>query len=110
MRWFASGRSLAVGLLFAAACDASPMEIARLVCSTICNCREPSPLPSQQEECISECSNDNDILVLPEACVACIQSNANSCSTLISDCDPVCDVDDEPVPDDPPIPVDALTF
>lgn len=83
-----------------AGCDATPQEQAAAVCATVCNCE--SPLPSQQDECVAECTEDLQFIQLPQACVDCISAHANRCSTIEFDCAFVCDIDDEPPP--PPEP------
>jgi hypothetical protein len=84
-----------------AACDSTPLERASASCTVICGCFLP-PVPSQQEECITECIGDLGGF-LSEECTSCIAGHVNQCSTLEIDCEPICDIDDDPPPpiDDP---------
>jgi len=91
-----------------AACDSTPEERLAAACTTFCGC-EVAPLPSQQEECVGECVQDGDFLVLSEACTDCITAHANSCATLEFDCEPICDPGPDPIPEDPPF-IDAGGF
>jgi hypothetical protein len=94
-----------------AACDAGREEQVTAACTAFCRCDGP-PVPTLQEQCVNECVADLVPAPIPEACLSCITAHANRCATIEIDCEPVCDIDDEPQPvppnDDPPIPVDAF--
>lgn len=95
------GAAVLACVAWLAACDAGPEERAEAACTVICRCFEV-PLPNNQQECIAECVTEIDFI--SEACAQCITRNANQCSSLEFECEPLCDpgVDD---PGDPPMPL-----
>jgi hypothetical protein len=90
----------AVGLL--AACEIPPEVKLEMSCSTICNCLADT---LEVDECITECIDEGDLALIPEDCFECIQQHSTMCGTLESDCEPICELEDDPPP--PPVPVDG---
>ncbi|MFN0246626.1 MAG: hypothetical protein ACKV2T_06940 [Kofleriaceae bacterium] len=85
------------------ACELSDSERVASACTAICRC-EAAPLPTLQDRCIAECTEEiGGGVGIPDDCLACISGN-DSCATIERDCEPVCN------PPDPPEPVfaDAL--
>jgi len=111
------GLALVVGVV---ACSASAEDRARTLCATICNCDAP-PTRSAQEQCVDQCTADvvTQIDLVSDECEACITSHFDRCATVQIDCEPICQLDQQPPPvglDDggvgpnpPPVIVDAQT-
>jgi len=76
-----------VGLLLGA-CETSPEQQARDLCTAICNCMTASP--ALVEECIADCVPDVPV-TLPDGCIDCIYQYSQSCSDLESHCEAACD-------------------
>lgn len=76
-------------------------------CTVFCECEE-APVDSIQQQCVDECVAEsvNFIEVLPPDCFSCIAEHRNRCLSLEVECEPVCDVDDQPVPVPEPDPID----
>lgn len=102
MRWIAVGVVISFCL---AACEISPQEQEKLVCTTFCKCVAASPFPAAQEECVTECVADTEFEGLPQDCAECIYSHVEACSTLEQDCEPICDR-----PQPPPGPDGGITL
>jgi hypothetical protein len=93
-----------------ASCDEGRFR-ATEVCSVICGCEEV-PVDSVQDQCIDECvaQSGQFFEAIPDDCLICITEHKDQCLSLEAQCEPVCDIDDEPDPDPtdpPPIIVDA---
>ena len=74
-----------------------PAEVkAEMACTTVCTC---FAMPFDRDDCITECVADSDFGELPDDCFECVQAHANSCSTLASECEPICE---QARPPDPP--------
>lgn len=55
------------------------------VCTTLCQCI--SPLPAQQNKCLSECAS---AVQADDACFECAFDNGDSCALLIDQCLGIC--------------------
>ena len=81
---------LAIGFLaLLAACTQTVADEAISVCAPLCRCIDV-PLPDVQRECTATCTTQFEQGPLGAACATCIVGHANRCTTLITDCDPVC--------------------
>lgn len=81
---------LAIGFLaLLAACTQTVADEAISVCEPLCRCADV-PLPAEQRECTATCIAQFERTPLGAACAACVVEHANRCTTLITDCDPVC--------------------
>jgi len=81
---------LAIGFLaLLAACTQTVADEAVSVCEPLCRCAEV-PLPAVQTECTTGCIAQFERTPFGAACSACVVAHANRCTTLITDCDPVC--------------------
>ncbi len=72
--------------LWAAACNVSPEQEARDLCTAVCNCTTASP--AKAAECVEECTPE--VPALPDDCIDCIYTYSQSCSDL-DRCEPMCD-------------------
>lgn len=75
-------------VLLAAACDVSPEQASRDVCTAICEC-ETNGLPSQVEGCVDTC-----MPIFPDVsdeCLTCVYTYSQSCSDLERECEDACD-------------------
>jgi hypothetical protein len=70
-------------VLWAAACDPSPEQQARDVCTAVCDCTSASP--SQVNACVDECVEEIPA-ALPQACVQCVYQYSQTCSDLFEEC------------------------
>jgi hypothetical protein len=87
MRGDAWVRALVVGALaLTAACDTPQAAQDEVACTTVCRCF--TTLPSEQDECVTECIGD--LGPVSDPCAACIAEHATECSTLIADCQAEC--------------------
>ena len=75
-----------VGLL-AAACDPSPEQQLRDVCTAVCDCQFTSP--ATINACIDDCVTDTPSAP-PQACVDCVYQYSQSCGDLFSECIDAC--------------------
>jgi hypothetical protein len=79
-------RRLLWALLVTAGCTQSPADRAVTVCDTFCGCAEP--LPSQAEECSTECLAA--IPAVSDACLACVYDFEATCGPLVDQCQAMC--------------------
>ncbi len=80
-------RTLVVGAIaLAAGCDTPQAVTDEVACTTVCKCF--TSLPSEQDECVTDCIGD--LGPVSDPCAACIAEHANACSTLIADCQAQC--------------------
>jgi hypothetical protein len=70
--------------LVVAACDPSPEQQARDVCTAFCDCSSSSP--ARVEACIVECVDDIQQITLPPACVECVYTYSQTCGDLFQQC------------------------
>ena len=77
-----------------AGCDIPPEVKSEIACTTVCTCFAPGDV----EGCVTDCVDDGDLGLVPDDCFECIQLHANQCSTLLADCEPLCEM---PQPDPP---------
>jgi hypothetical protein len=70
--------------LFAAACDPSPEQQARDVCTAFCDCQ--SALPATVDACIADCVDDIGSVTLPAECVDCVYTHSQTCGDLFTEC------------------------
>ncbi|MBA2538093.1 MAG: hypothetical protein H0V17_00535 [Deltaproteobacteria bacterium] len=101
-----------VAVLFAlTSCDEGRFR-ATEACLVICNCEE-APIDSVQDQCVDQCVAEAGQFLdnIPDDCLACITSHKDTCLSLEIECEPVCDIDDDPNPepptDEPPVIVDG---
>lgn len=75
-------------VLFATACDPSPEQAKRDVCTVACQC-ETNGLPSQVESCVEACVPQ--VPVVSDECLECFYTYSQSCSDLERECEDACD-------------------
>jgi hypothetical protein len=78
-----------------AGCDDVPQAaIDEDACSSLCRCVAGSP--SSQETCTNQCI----AVVAPvsSACATCTATHANTCASMIADCEPLCQPRPNPTP------------
>jgi len=73
--------------LWATACDPSPEQEARDVCTAVCQCQSASP--AQVDACTAECVSEVPT-PLPDGCIDCIYQYSQSCADLSARCSDVC--------------------
>jgi hypothetical protein len=76
------GMSFVIAVL-AGACDPSPAQQGRDVCTALCDCTSASP--SRVNACIEECVMDVPA-TLPQACVDCVYQYSQTCGDLFEQC------------------------
>jgi hypothetical protein len=84
-----------VGLLLAA-CEVSPEQRARDVCTAACDCVETTP--SKVELCVTMCIAQAPAMI-PDACLDCVYQYSQSCTNLFQQCfaqDMACDEPQQP--------------
>jgi len=100
-------RGIGLAAVLIAALSSCDPDAARAVeaCSVICDCEAST---FDQDECLSECVNEilQDVRI-PDACFTCISDHRDRCLSIDSDCQDPCSTDEPPVPDEPPVAVDA---
>ena len=74
-------------------CEIPASVKSEIACTTVCTCFVPG---TQVKECIDECIQDGDLGNVPDDCFECIQSHANQCSMLETDCEPLCEMEEPP--------------
>ena len=77
-------------------CNTVPAAQIESVCTTLCRCAA-TPLASEQASCIAKCIGAPNTNALDDECADCIYEHAEACSTLVSDCDLVCNAQ-QPAP------------
>jgi hypothetical protein len=81
------------------ACDIPADVKSQIACTTLCTCFVG---PIGSNDCVDECIADGEFAQIPDDCFECIQTHANQCSTLESDCEPLCEQRPPPPDDDFP--------
>lgn len=77
--------------LLASACETSPEQEARDLCTVVCKCTTASP--AKVAECVEQCVPN--VPALPDGCIDCIYTYSQSCGDL-DRCEAQCD---QPTPD-----------
>ncbi len=77
---------LLVCLVAAAGCEVTQSDTDFLTCTDLCRCI--GGLPSSQTSCEASC--EIQLAPVDDACAQCVANTTNSCTTMISDCIPLC--------------------
>jgi len=88
---------IVVCLVVAAGCDVAQQDVDHITCTDLCRCI--GGLPSSQMKCEAGCTAQ--LAPVPDACAQCVAETTSSCTTMISDCIPLCTPQPTPLQGEP---------